>query len=144
LKKGGKSVAENVIKQLLEELFPKAEIICNTPLDEFRSPKSNRPLGFDLYIPSLRFAIEIQGPQHFEGRADWSNNQKVLETDEIKRCWCEKQGVKLIWMDWKRLTELFRLTKPEQAVHVGALLLKFLQSRHNFMFWRSMDTQEFE
>lgn len=51
-------------------------------------------LSLDVYIPTLKFAIEYHGQQHY-GFNDMYR-QEVIENDRIKKLLCQENGVKLI------------------------------------------------
>lgn len=50
-------------------------------------------LRFDIYIPSKKSIIEIQGEQHFDKDNFYANN--TMEHDEIKRKYCKDNKIKL-------------------------------------------------
>lgn len=68
---------------------------------EYRNPslRDKKPLPIDFLIPSLRMAIEYDGPQHFEA-IDWFGGEEALaETqrrDRIKDEWCKNVHLKLV------------------------------------------------
>ena len=64
LRQGGKSFAETLLFRSLQEIYEGENILENIRPDNLRSEK-NTPLELDLYIPELKIAIELQGPQHF-------------------------------------------------------------------------------
>ena len=55
-------------------------------------------MRIDIYIPSLRIAIEYQGKQHYED-VGLFNAEYAQKRDEVKRIRCAQQGIKVI--DWK-------------------------------------------
>lgn len=67
-----------------------------------------RPQWFDLYIPSRKIAIEIDGSH---GWHSWNaEGSKMALLDEIKARWCEAHGVTLYRLAVKDLT-IFRFTQ---------------------------------
>jgi hypothetical protein len=141
VKAGGKSSAEAIIRRHFEQLFPGTTISPNTRLDQLRSSKG-RPLEFDLWLPDLKLAIEIQGPQHF--KVIYSDNGALVANDSRKREWCATHGVKLAWMNWDGVTSgLLRLPECEQRRHLGDLFTHFQGSPHAFLWWKNLDSHEF-
>lgn len=55
-------------------------------------------LRFDIYIPSHKVAIEIQGEQHFEYDEFLTHN--VFEHDKIKRRYCTENNIKLFEIEY--------------------------------------------
>lgn len=61
---------------------------------------NHRPLRFDFYIENRNVCIEFQGQQHFKPVKAWGGREqlaKVQEYDEIKRKFCEQQGIHLVY-----------------------------------------------
>ena len=141
VKAGGKSSAEALIRRHLERVFPDIAVMSNTRLDHLRSAKG-RPLEFDLWLPEMKLAIEVQGPQHF--KEVYGNNDALIANDRYKREWCADQGIKLVWMNWDGVTTgLFRIPEDEQRRHLGELLVRFLASVHSFLWWKGIDSHVF-
>jgi len=139
IKSGGKSSAEFLMSSLLKKLFPQSEIIRNTRPDDMRSGK-NRPLELDLFMPDLKLAIEIQGDQHF--KEVYGCNLQLKANDLLKRELCAKKGIKLVWMNWDKLTkELFRISEEARISHLSHLFGTFIKGRHKFLWWKSMKEQ---
>lgn len=100
-------------------------------------------MEFDLWLPDLKLAIEVQGPQHF--RKVYGDNTALVANDKCKREWCAAEGIKLAWFDWEGVTaDLFRLPEAEQRFHLRELLTAFLASRHSFLLWEGVGSQVFE
>lgn len=141
LKQGGRSFAEKMIKNALAAIFPSAEILSNTRPDVLRS-SLNKPLELDLYLPQLSLAIEIQGPQHFKDV--YGSNARLKQNDQTKKDWCEKNGIKLIWMNWEGINQdLMRLPFDDRVKNLKALLNNFLTSNHHFMWWMNGSNKHF-
>lgn len=133
LKQGGKSFAEKIISQSLSKIYPNHEILENKRPDELRSEK-NKPLELDLHIPEIKLAIEIQGPQHF--RDVYGCNKALMKNDIVKKEWCKKKEIKLIWMNWEGLNKsLFKLSFIERTKRINEILEAFLKSKYNFLKW---------
>ena len=65
----------------------------------------------DIFVPSLKLAIEYQGEQHFNPVEAWGGEDGLQETrqrDNEKKLKCECAGIKLIYFDYTmELTEKF-------------------------------------
>lgn len=56
-------------------------------------------LELDIFIPDLRFAVEVQGQQHFDPVEHWGGDPalgKLIERDRRKAALCKANGVKLL------------------------------------------------
>lgn len=69
-------------------------------------------LRFDIYIPNMNVAIEIQGEQHFEYDDFLTHN--VFEHDEIKRDYCKKNNIKLF--EIKYFSKALGINKAKENV----------------------------
>jgi len=84
-------VMETLLFGIVSEIFPDTL--------HHASPSWLKPQHLDIYIPSIKLAIEYQGRQHFEpidffgGVEAFIQNQK---RDEKKKKLCHKYGVKLL------------------------------------------------
>ena len=79
------------LQSRLPEVFPGLEFQFND--------KTAIEGELDIYVPSLKLGIEIQGPTHFfpiYGQDILENTQK---NDDYKRQMCKKNGVKLVELD---------------------------------------------
>jgi hypothetical protein len=142
LKQGGRSFAEKMIQKTLKNIFPETDILTNNRPDVLRS-SLDKPLELDLYLPRLNLAIEIQGPQHF--REIYGSNIRLKENDLTKKKWCEKNGIKLVWMNWEGITrDLLKLSIEERVEQLELLLNHFLSSKHLFMWWKDVEMQQCE
>jgi hypothetical protein len=140
LKSGGKSSAEALLCRHLERLFPSHPVLPNKRLDELRSAKG-KPLELDLWVPSLKLAVEVQGPQHF--RAVWGDNTTLMANDRRKRQWCKANGVKLAWMNWDGVVkELLRRPDEEQHKHLKGIFGRFVSGKQSFLWWKSVAVHE--
>ena len=62
-----KTKTQNKLYKIIEKIFPNIEIIYNSiSLDWLKNPETNRKLEIDLWVPSLKLAIEYDGKQHYE------------------------------------------------------------------------------
>lgn len=73
----------------------------------------------DIFVPSLKLAIEYQGEQHFKPVDAWGGKDALKEgrrRDAEKRRKCERAGVKLIYFDYTmELTEIFVARQIKKA-----------------------------
>lgn len=142
LKQGGRSAAEAVLKRYLQELLPGRTVLNNHRPDALRSAK-NVPLELDLYVPDLKLAVEVQGPQHF--RRLHGPNEALLANDQHKKAWCRAAGIRFMWFEWHGLTKsLFRLPAADQLSHLKGLIEKLLGGKHTFVWWENVDRQHYE
>lgn len=79
------------------------------------SPKSNRRLRFDFYIPQYNIVIEYDGVQHFKigGWATKEKLEQIQQYDEVKNQYCRKKGIKLIripYTDYDKLNNSYILS----------------------------------
>ena len=74
----------------------------------------------DIFVPSLKLAIEYQGEQHFMPVEAWGGKnalKKTQQRDEEKKRKCEREGVTLIYFDHKmELTEKYVARKVEKTL----------------------------
>lgn len=142
LKIGGRSFAEDILYRMLSDIFPDDHIQRNIRPDFIRSEKG-KPLEFDLYIPSKKLAIEVQGPQHF--RKIYGDNQQLKRNDQTKKESCKKNDIKLIWFNWEGLSnELFIENQRIRENYLDNFIRRFLRSQHCFVYWQSMEEAVFE
>lgn len=77
--------------------------------------------SLDIFIPSLRTAIEYQGQQHYEPIEFFGGNEAFLyrqKLDELKMEKCKKNGVRLIYWDYQNViskTNLNRKINQDQV-----------------------------
>jgi hypothetical protein len=140
LKQGGQSFAEKIIQRALEEIFPGVEILPNRNLV---ISVVCLALEFDLYLPKLNLAIEIQGPQHFQ--EVYGCNARLQENDQYKKNWCNAKHIKLVWMNWEGITKgLLQLPLAQRLEQFKRLLNRFLASEHQFLWWKDVNAQQWE
>lgn len=90
---------------ILECIFPNYEVEYRYKHPYLRFKKSNRPIELDVFVPSLDFAVEYQGKQHYEPveifdgndqkKAEESFNNRV-ERDKEKQDLCKFFGITLV------------------------------------------------
>lgn len=62
---------------------------------------TKRYLELDIYVPSLKFAIEYDGQQHFKDKKIWDGLEKIKYRDSIKDMICEDLGIRLFRISYK-------------------------------------------
>lgn len=87
------SKAQMRLYNIVMELFPDSQVQMEG--NHSRS-KYNRPVQFDIFIPSLHLAIEYQGEQHFEDSLKFGGSSEQHNRDVNKKELCEKNGITLI------------------------------------------------
>lgn len=121
--KGFRSKAERRIYKLLSKALPSTAIET-----EYFVKTEGQRLFFDLYLPTFKVAIEIQGEQHYEEVPFFHGNSEEVrkinfsnqkERDRIKRELTE-YGLGLIILDYKEAMSinemgLIKLLKKEVA-----------------------------
>lgn len=91
----GLSGTEKIALTFIQELYPNLEIRTRDRRT-IKSPITNAYLELDFYIPSLRLAIELNGPTHYlpiYGQAKFERQQR---NDQLKRDLCKQQGITLV------------------------------------------------
>lgn len=121
LKKGGTSAAETVVGDVLD-LYG-IEIIQGAYPELLRNADGNL-LQLDFQLPSLKIAIEVQGPHHFR---DFFGKPEQLairqKNDAFKVKTCLENDMSIIWMNSEGIQkELVRLPISEQKEIIRELL----------------------
>ncbi len=93
--------SETYLFKTIQQLFPDQEVHFNF---KYYSPKARKlPLEFDVYISSLKLAIEYQGEQHFHQCNMYPSPSVQQRRDIKKRNRCYREGITLIeipyWWD---------------------------------------------
>lgn len=92
-----KSKQERLVWKCLRKYFP------DTPIEVAIRPDwlvgfRGRNLELDFYLPDLRFAVEVQGEQHFNPRSFQGTNEKfsaAYARDNHKIAVCTQKGINL-------------------------------------------------
>lgn len=85
-----KSFLEYRVHENLKKKLPTLKFEVNFKPLWLKNHMTNRRLELDLYEPSYKIAIEVQGPSH--------NNVNQLARDIIKRKLCKENNVKLFYV----------------------------------------------
>ena len=134
-----KLVKQTNLYNKLKERFPNIQIIFEA------NNKSVPWIGnqrIDIYIPSINFAIELMGPQHYEEIPYFKNGSSLeitQERDKRKRIKCKENNCTLVELQYyytkkdfedlilevtKKLEELAKDGSDEAAIEAGKLLVQ--------------------
>src|SRR5690554_4724966 len=102
-----RSRLEHYLQEVLEEKYPTLEILFND--------KSVLGSELDIFIPSLRIAIELNGIYHYEPIHGYDKLFKIQKNDCEKKCLCDDKGIKLIEID-TRVQKRFSVNTSMQFV----------------------------
>jgi hypothetical protein len=79
------------------------DIFFNYPSTEIRYPNSDAPMQLDVFVPSLKLAVEYQGEQHFKSQHIYNESNMVQIRDNLKKEACKQLGITLLeipyWWD---------------------------------------------
>lgn len=141
-------VGQTKLFNKLKEKFPNLEIVFEANNKIIPWIENQR---IDIYIPSINFAIELMGPQHYEEIPYFKNGSSLemtQERDERKREKCRENNCTLVELQYyytkkdfeylvlevtKKLEELlkkfsddesFQKEKDEVAIEAGKLLVE--------------------
>lgn len=133
LKMNGRSFVECLIYDDLSTIYPDILIERNKRLDAMRSEK-NKPLEFDIYIPNLSLAIEVQGPQHF--RNIYGDNKQLKKNDQVKVQWSSQNSTNLMWINWENYNrKMIHKFKKERLNILKNKINSFLSDKEYFYYW---------
>jgi|GEM_PF-1645668 len=127
-KSPSRSSAEYFIRQDLVKLFPDNKVRHgHRPIRSLNGSF----LELDLQITDLKFAIEVQGPTHYQDL--YGNFEEVKMRDEYKRQWCLDKQIKLMHIEWEGYTKtLYRMLDEQRRKAFGSLVTEFLASDEPF------------
>ena len=111
---GEKFISETMLFKTITYLLNGHEVIHHYRADWLARQE------LDIFVPSLKLAIEYQGEQHFMPVEAWGGKnalKKTQQRDEEKKRKCEREGVTLIYFDHKmELTEKYVARKVEKTL----------------------------
>ena len=119
-------------------LFGINDIIPNAKLDYLRFKKSGYKMELDIFIPSLKLAIEYNAQHHYDQslfyeKKDFLHRKKL---DKEKKLACKKNKIRLIiikYSDWDGFPESFlKILKKEIR----------LNNRNISLFWRRLKKED--
>lgn len=91
------SRGESLLRQWLSMSFEGYEALYNYRELGIINDKTGHPLEIDIYYPELKLAYEFQGEGHYNETA-YANTEiveEVIRRDELKRKFCENNGITL-------------------------------------------------
>ncbi len=93
-----RSKLEKYLESELRILYPDLIIITNG--------KDTIESELDFYFPQLRFAIELNGPTHYEPIYGKNKFEKIIENDKQKIINCYQKGIELLVVDVSKTSYL--------------------------------------
>lgn len=122
--KSGESKAAQLLKRLLEQV--KISFIEEKTFDEMKNALTQGALRFDLYLPELNLAIEIDGEQHSIPVSRFGGEKAFRETqwrDFQKNKFCVNNEIDLIRINLYDKEKMRRKTYTRVKREVFELLL---------------------
>ena len=89
--------------EITVENFLKSKNIKYNREFRFDDCRNKNPLPFDFYLPDFNTCIECQGQQHYypiEHFGGVENYNKIILRDKIKKEYCEKNSIKLLYIPY--------------------------------------------
>lgn len=131
LKSRNKSSAEYFIKKDLIHCFPNKKVRHGERPIKYINGSF---LELDLQIPELKFAIEVQGPTHYEKDNPYKNFDAVKEKDLFKIKWCKDNGIKLMHIKWDSyMKTLYKMPENRRKEKFTDIIQNFLESNNSFI-----------
>jgi hypothetical protein len=106
-----RSQLEKWIESMLKEKFPDLEVLYNS--------KKEIKSEIDIYIPSLKLAIEISGPHHYFPIFGKQKLGDIQRNDHKKAERCKEKNIELIVInvsDMRQFRDIRLLTCTDQVV----------------------------
>lgn len=111
---GEKFISETILFKTISYLLKDCEVVHHYRADWLGRQE------LDIFVPSLKLAVEYQGEQHLEPIDAWGGEEALERTrqrDEEKIRKCEENGIKLIYFDHTMdLTEKFVARQLEKTL----------------------------
>lgn len=99
---GRNDLTENKLYEKVKEEFPDA---IHTYRPEFLRGLQGKPQSLDIYIPSLKTAVEYQGRQHFVPVSRYGGEKELKltkERDERKFNICNEHGIRILYVSFEK------------------------------------------
>ena len=120
-----KLVGQTKLYNRLKQQFPQLEIIFEAGNDIVPWIGNQR---IDIYIPSINYAIELNGPQHYEEIPYFKNGSSLKitqERDALKRKKCKDNKCRLIELKYYYTDKEFQILINEVTQKLEELEKKF-------------------
>lgn len=101
-----RSQSEQLIVKFLDSLG--VSYVTEKHYDDLFNPEGTKHLYFDFYFPQYNAIFEYDGELHFEAFDHFGGEQKLKQIqacDALKDKYCQKNGIKLVRMNYKHKTE---------------------------------------
>ncbi len=99
-----KSGLHNRAREVIEKVYPNSRYYEDITIPGFKPA-----LFADFFIPSLKIMIEVNGEQHYKFTPRFHTNRmaffKAVQRDKKKAEFCEKNGIRLIILDYNNQHE---------------------------------------
>ena len=112
-----RSKLEAWLEQKLSIIYPDLEILYND--------KQTINAELDIYIPSLKLAIEINGIFHYEPIFGESKLNQIQNNDKRKHQACYEHNIEILWLD----TSSLKYFKPSNAQKYLDIIKNIIQQK---------------
>ena len=112
-----RSKLEKWLEQQLSIIYPNLKILYND--------KQAINAELDIYIPSLKLAIEINGIFHYEPIFGESKLNQIQNNDKRKHQACHEHNIEILWLD----TSSLKYFKPENAQKYLDIITKIIKQK---------------
>lgn len=109
-----RSKIELLIEQMLLAEYPELLFYCNQ--------KDVIGSELDFYFPSLKLAVQIQGPLHYQPIYGQTKLDQIQSMDKEKRAACQAQNIKLIELDYSNDKYLNKERIEERLSQIKTIL----------------------
>lgn len=109
-----RSKLECFLEEQIKTIFPTLELACNS--------KETVGSELDFYFPTLKLAIQINGPLHFQPIYGQEKLDRIQILDNEKRDRCEVLGIRLVEIDCQNDKYLNKNLKNERWKQVQTIL----------------------
>lgn len=117
-----RSKLEIFLEEKLRELYPSLTIIANG--------KEAIESELDFYFPELRFAIELNGPTHYEPIYGQDKFEKIVSNDKQKMIRCYERGIELMIVDVSKVHHM-NASRKAQYLQLVKTQLDSIMERKN-------------